>query len=397
MLLTTEISTAAGGLTTRPVTPLYAEFLNARNRKLAEILLDYVVAFSIAVVGVVTNILVIAVYAKQGFRESVAVSMTTISVWDLIKCLAGVLERFSGILSAWDPAAAYTWTNIGTAVFKYIICYSSYVTSVMAAYVAVERCLCVSVPLKVKWLLTPRITLTACLVISVGVFGCFAVMFGIYDIEWEWSTTFNATVAVYRKNSFYIQHEDPLFKYYNLSGILWPLVSFVVIVIATAIITYKLKQGSKFRGSQGSSFGGTSFNKGKRPTSQKEDRCVQQNKQLQHQQQKQQQKQEEQQQNLSKRDRQVVKMLLVIVIIYVVSLSPRISLYIAKYFVDDFYFLRRLHHSFLFVCYWLWIFDFFNGAVNFFVFYKMSSSFRSTFQSMFSRSQNASSQISTSK
>ena len=57
-------------------------------------------------------------------------------------------------------------------------------------------------------------------------------------------------VAVYGKNGFYIEHQVPLFLYYNLSGILWPLASFVVTVVATAIITYKLRQGSKFRAYQ---------------------------------------------------------------------------------------------------------------------------------------------------
>ena len=142
----------------------------------------------------VSYVILFLISRRQGFSESVSVSMTTIAIWDLIKCIAGVMERFSGILYIWDPVSAYSWTNIGTVVFNYLVCFSSYVTSVLAAYVAVERCLCVSVPLKVKWLLTPRVTMTACVVISVGVFSFFAVIFGIYDIVWVWSDTFNATV-----------------------------------------------------------------------------------------------------------------------------------------------------------------------------------------------------------
>ena len=289
--------------------------------------------------------------------------MTTIAIWDLIKSIAGVMERFSGILSVWNPAAAFSWSKISVVAFNYLICFSSYVTSVMAAYVAVERCLCVSIPLKVKWLLTPRVTLTACLLISLVVFGAFAVMFGIYDIVWEWSAEFNATVAVYRRNEFYLKHDEPLFAYYNLSGILWPLAAFVVIVVATVIIVYKLRQGSKFRARQAqvtspALTGGL----------QMEDKA------------------QKQQQQLSNRDRQVVKMLLVIIIIYIVSLSPRISLYMAKHIIYDFYFLRRYHDLFKFVLYWLWLSDLVNGAVNFFVFYSMSSSFRATFRSMFTSS-----------
>ena len=295
-----------------------------------------------------------------------AISMTTIAVWDLVKSLCGVLECLTGILSLVDSAAAHTWANISVVSFNYLLGFSSYVTSVMAAYVAVERCLCVSIPLKVKWLLTPKVTLIACLVMSVVVFGAFAVMFGIYDVIWEWSDTFNATVAIYRMSSFNLDNQNALFKYYNISGIVWPLASFIVIVIATIIITFKLKQGSKFRAGQGNSFSSTNLALPASSSSQST-------------------QQQKQQQNLSKRDRQVVRMLLVIIIIYIVCLSPRIGLYLAKYIVYDLYFLRPYHHLFMFVVYWVWIADFTNGAVNFFVFYAMSSSFKTTFNTMVSR------------
>ncbi|GFO24863.1 chemosensory receptor b [Plakobranchus ocellatus] len=344
-------------------TPYFVEFLDDTTRRILDIVMEYVVLFSIGVLGIITNVLVILVYARQGFKESVAVSMTTIAVWDLIKSIAGVMERCSGVLSLWDPAAAFSWSNISVVAFNYLVCFSSYVTSVLASYVAIERCLCVTIPLQVKWLLTPKITLIACLVISVVVFGSFSVIFGIYDIVWEWNAAFNATVAVYKKNRFYLQNEMPLFQHYNFSGIIWPLASFVVICVATVIIVHKLRQGSKFRAGLNQitlPSGLESQGKGQYKN----------------------QKQLDQQQ-LSSRDRQVVKMLLVIIVIYIVSLSPRITHYIVKVFVHEFYFLRRYHKLFEFVLYWFWLGDFVNGAVNFFVFYNMSSSFRTTFHGMF--------------
>ncbi|GFR99944.1 chemosensory receptor B [Elysia marginata] len=287
-------------------------------------------------------------------------------MWDLIKCIAGVMNNCSGIVALFDPIAAQSWLNISTAIFNYLVCFSSYVTSVMAAYVAVERCLCVTVPLKVKWLLTPKVTLLACLVISVVVFGAFAAMFALYDLVRAWDATLNASIVIYKKSQFYIENDGPLFAYYNISGILWPLASFVVILIATIIIIVKLREGSKFRLGQSSTAASQpeagSSSQGKRKD------------------------QQQRQQNVMKRDRQVVKMLLVIIIIYIASLAPRIAHYMVKYFVYDYYFLRRSHYLFEFTTSILMIADSTNGAVNFFVFYKMSSSFRVTLSTMFSRS-----------
>lgn len=322
--------------------------LSNSGRRISEIGMDLVFTFLIANMGIVSNALVIIVFVKQGFKESVNVSMTTISVWDLIKCLAASMQRMSGPISLWSAADAESWTNICVVAFNYLICFSTYVTSVLAAYVAVERCLCVCIPFKVKWLLTPNVTFSVCVVISVFIFGWFVVLWGIYDIIWVNSDVHNATVAIYVYNKFYYANEGPLFQYYNLSGILWPLVSFAVIVVCTIIIVYKLKESSKFRSGQAEL---------------KVDLANQ----------------------LSNRDRQVIKMLLVIIGVYVVGLSPRISLYMAKYIIYDFYFLRKYHNIFMFVSYVLWIFDLSNGAVNFFVFYAMSSSFKITFINMFSR------------
>ena len=300
--------------------------------------------------------------SRQGFKESVAVSMTIISVWDLIKSIAGVMYNFSGIVSTWDPIAAESWLNISRFVFKYLICFSTYVTSVMAAYVAIERCLCVTIPLKVKWLMTPRVTLISCLVISVVVFGAFSVMFSMYDIVWTYNASLNGTVAIFRKSEFHSRNEGTLFAYYNLSGIIWPLASFLVILVATITIVVKLREeSSKFQVrsescSSSHQDGSSSHSKG--------------------------QTQNSHSQHLLRRDRQVVKMLLVVITIYIASLTPRITHYLAKFIIHDFYFLRRRHYLFEFVVYWVMVADSTNGAVNFFIFYSMSSSFRSTFRAM---------------
>lgn len=324
------------------------------GRRISEIVMDLVFSFIIANMGIVSNTLVIVVFFKQGFKESVNISMTAISIWDLIKCIAASMQRMSGPISAFSEADAESWTNICIVAFNYLICFSTYVTSVLAAYVAVERCLCVCVPFKVKWLLTPKVTFSVCTFISVFVFGWFAVLFGIYDIVWVMSDMYNKSIAIYRNNDFYYANQVPLFEYYNLSGILWPLVSFAVIVVCTIIIAYKLKESSRFRLGQAEVKAETAN-------------------------------------QLSNRDRQVIKMLMVIIGVYVVGLSPRIGLYLAKYLIYDFYFLRRLHNIFVFVSYVLWIFDLSNGAVNFFVFYTMSSSFKTTFFKMFRKTKLANS------
>ncbi|CAG5129581.1 unnamed protein product [Candidula unifasciata] len=334
-------------------------YVSTEVRKIAEIVIDLTLCFIISYLGVVTNILVIAVFIKQKFKDSVSVSMTFISLWDLIKCLGCAIQRLHGPMRPFSPAAAESWANISIVVFNYLTCFSTYVSSVLAAYVAVERCLCVSIPFKVRWLITPKCSFMICFLISVVVFGCFSIMYCIYDVIWVYSAAYNSTIAIYLNNRFFYNNREPVFLYYNLSGIIWPAVSFVVILVCTFLIVFHLRKSSTFRARtlklrhQKQHFSGRDFSGANKP-------------------------------QLSPRDRQIVKMLLVIIIIYVISLSPRIAHYMAKYFIYEFYFLRKYHNLFILMTYVLNIFDLTNGAVNLFVFLAMSSSFRQTFTEMFS-------------
>ncbi|XP_012939617.2 uncharacterized protein LOC106012149 [Aplysia californica] len=222
-------------------------FLTTATTRVIESVLDLGINFTISVLGVVTNILVIAVFCKQGFRDSVSVSMTTIAVWDLLKCLSGALQRLAGPMALLYPPEAQSWRNISHVAFNFSISFSTYVTSALAAYVAVERCLCVCFPLHVKWLLTRKISAFMCITISVVVFGGFSVMFGVYDILYVWSSRYNASVAIYKYNTFALTNKGPVFQYYNLIGIIWPCLSFVVITFCTGVITQRLRQASSFR------------------------------------------------------------------------------------------------------------------------------------------------------
>ncbi|KAK0059971.1 neuropeptide receptor 15 [Biomphalaria pfeifferi] len=327
-------------------------YISEKERRLAEICVDLTLSFITALVGSVNNLVVMVVLAKQGFKDSVSISMTTVAFWDFIKCFGGTLQRMSGLLALIDPAMAQSWANIGVVVFNYLVSFTSYVTSVLAAYVAIERCLCVTIPFRVKKLLTPKVASALCLAISVVVFGCFAVMYGVYDIYWDFDPEFNKTVAHYDFKDFSVNNTS-LWEYYNISGVAWPTVSLIIIIICTVLISQRLQQASMFRNNLRNSTTSSSLDLSSNPGK-----------------------------RISRRDGQVIKMLLVVIALFIVTLSPRVAVYTAKYFVYDFYFLRRYHNLFCLVAYIVYFFDLLNGASNFFIFMVMSTSFRNTIKRM---------------
>lgn len=145
-------------------------FVSNFARRTVETVLDLSCTLVVSSLGIFANIFVIGIFVKLGFKDNASVSMTVIAVWDLLKCASAVLQRMSGPIALVSVAVAESWSNISLVTFTYLVSFSCYVTCILAAYLAVERCLCSVVPLKIKWLITPERSLVVCLLISFIVF-----------------------------------------------------------------------------------------------------------------------------------------------------------------------------------------------------------------------------------
>ncbi|KAK0040585.1 N-formyl peptide receptor 2 [Biomphalaria pfeifferi] len=100
----------------------------------------------IALLGILGNILTIVVFTTMGFKETINITMTTIAFWDLVRVLCGVVHRCYGPLSLLSLSLGRSWPN---ATYPHVNCLQN-IAYVIGGYVALERCLCISVPLQVK-------------------------------------------------------------------------------------------------------------------------------------------------------------------------------------------------------------------------------------------------------
>ncbi|XP_013093533.2 uncharacterized protein LOC106077310 [Biomphalaria glabrata] len=296
----------------------------------------------LAILGICSNFLNIVVFSAQGFQDSVNISLTAMAIWDLLKCIVGLAIRVYGPLGWISPAYKKTWKNISTPTLNYVQVFANYVTYVMAAYVAFERCLCVTLPFRVKLIFTPALTLTIMVLISISVIVSFGVIFFIYDLKLAFDPTYNSSVVEYSYNTFYQDNGASVIDYFNLIGIVNPIFSFLVIVVCTAMIFYRMHKMSKFRSQ--------SVRK---------------------------------QNDMSSRERQIMKMLLVVIIVYILALLPRFALYAGKMVEPEFYYLRAYHNLFNVCAYVVMTVDFINASVHLFIYLKMSTNFRRNFYNLF--------------
>lgn len=297
----------------------------------------------LSVLGVVTNCLNIAVFIKQGVGDSVHVSLISLTCWDLLKCLCGVIMRLNVPFWLNDPAFVITWDTIMASKVAYFQIMSHYVAYPIAAYISVERALCVSIPFHVKHIITPRLTACLMLAISCVVSGMFVLIIFIYDVSFIFQKEYNKSVAIFYYSKFYNLHGPVFMEYYNLMGILNPVLSLIIIVASSFIITYNLRNSSKIR---------TEYLRSEDKKSAK---------------------------YLSVRDRKVIKMLLVVIVSFLVTLVPRVAHQLTK-LVEPEYYIKRRYGGYFGICVTIvYIFDFLNASTNFFIFLIMSSAFRAVF------------------
>ncbi|KAK0057585.1 N-formyl peptide receptor 2 [Biomphalaria pfeifferi] len=142
----------------------------------------------IAFLGIVCNVLTIIVFAGLGFKDTVNITMTVIAFWDLVRVLCGAIHRCYGPLSLLSPSLGKSWQNITIPNINSLQNIASNVAYVIGGYVALERCLCISFPFRVKSLMTPKVTWLACSALSIIVLASLFPSLFLLEIQWMKST-----------------------------------------------------------------------------------------------------------------------------------------------------------------------------------------------------------------
>ncbi|XP_059167245.1 uncharacterized protein LOC131949392 [Physella acuta] len=317
--------------------------------------LDVWLCLFICLFGVVTNVLSIRVFLKMGFKDTVNVTMTTIAFWDLVRVLAGGLNRMYGPIGLFSPALGKSWQNIGTTSLTYLQIISGNVSFVLGGggYVAVERCLCVIAPFKVKSLVTKERAIMACIILSLVVFGTLSTSFFIFECKWIYIKDLNTTIAVYDYSGIYKRYLGPSYwsavKSLNTA---YPIIVFFIIVISTVIIAYQLNSSYSFKKQN------LTAKSGSLTTPQEAKQTC--------------------------KEKQVVRMLLVVIAVYIINLAPRVAQYLAMMIQPEYNVLKFYNNLYWTNIYIISTIDFINASIHLFIFYNMSSKFKVTFLKLLS-------------
>ncbi|XP_012940731.1 G-protein coupled receptor 183-like [Aplysia californica] len=297
---------------------------------------------AISLSGIVTNVINLIVFIRQGFKDNVNISLFSLAISDI-----GALLPLLWVSIGFNPLFVNSDLPFDTVEVLHLtsgwphICFAR-ISGWITAFIMLERCLCIAVPLKVKTMITVKRIVIVLVSIYVAMIGALLPVFYALRLEPRYSPLKNETKfrMVYIPNGFAIESAVFLINAFS------QLITFSMVIICSTILVQNLISKSKWRKSTSSSGDHDSF---------------------------------------SNRDKKVVKLVLFIAIIFIVCLFPSVINFIAQSLEPEYTASGKYGDLYLLTWSFSVSLSATNSAVNIFVYYNMSSKYKQILDEMLLR------------
>ena len=310
--------------------------------------------FIMFLIGGPANIINMAVYYKQGLKERVNLCLFALSLADELY-LIQVMFLFGEQIhlqfttqERYGPVVRFMANNNLAGFFAF-----SFVSQILSAIIASERCLCVLSPLRFQTLLQTRTMAIIIVAVYVVPLGFYFVMATRYRIACVFDLTSESVVYIGATSEFYRNHEK-LINYLDsfVYGAGIPMVVIVVVTTATIITAIKIRRAAAWRAGT-SSANGRSLSSSSSPISPKE--LV------------------------------LTRMLIGVAVLFIVCISPLALFRIVSLFLPDMNIGGRYHNLYLTRHSIAETLSYANATFNIFVYYTMGLRYREAFWGLLGR------------
>ncbi|GFO26306.1 peptide receptor gpcr [Plakobranchus ocellatus] len=203
---------------------------------------------SISIFGVIGNMLIILVYIRLGFSETIHASYVALAVSDLLSVLS---VNWIAICNTPLINLLLNRLSIVTNLSQFIqitgarphLVFSK-TTALITAWISMERCLCVVFPMKVKLIITR--TVNTVVLVMIFIIGCGPSMISYIAVRSELRED---PLKNQTRLFFFVSGNDhPLnVSAYFLYYVAFPVFSWVVVIVNTTVLIIKLKQSANWR------------------------------------------------------------------------------------------------------------------------------------------------------
>ncbi|CAL1538304.1 unnamed protein product [Lymnaea stagnalis] len=290
--------------------------------------------------GVVFNSIIIVVFVSLGFSDTTNITLFGLALADI-----GVMLTEIGYSVTCNPLTLQFTPFETIEAVNYVVLGTPHVlfcriAGCLTAFITFERFMCVAFPLHVKSIVTHKRTIWVVVGIYVSLVSLTLPQFLAYQIgpRFIWQSNLTVIGIVISPNI------DQLEKFALVVPIVTQVASFVVVVASTLGLVRSLVSVAKWRSSTSSSA---------------------------------------QSLQVSGRDKQLVKVVFLISVVFICCSLPTIVGNLVMLFVKDFNVKGRKKNLFLFFGVICFILDAINSTINIFIYLRMSSKFREKFCSIF--------------
>ncbi|CAG5116634.1 unnamed protein product [Candidula unifasciata] len=295
-----------------------------------------------ALFGIITNVINLLVFYKQGLKSSMNITFFAMAISDLCGMLSQ--ELFSIFFNPLFEAADLP---LVPSEFQYMIAgiprvAFSKITCLITVYATLERCLCIAFPLHIKGMITARRTTFVMACIYTMTILSFSPLYMKTSINWKFHSDRNKTLLGLVFASGSQKLTDIVYVLQAFLG----LSSFVAVVIFTMILIRQLGQKGAWRKTAIMSL--------------------------------------DKSQQMSNRDRKTMTMIILIATILIICYTPSVILYCVTIIEPEFSIAGAYNN--LFFALWSFgiLFETINSSVNIFLYIKMSTQYRQTFYKLVS-------------
>lgn len=318
--------------------------LSDHGRIVFEIINFVFVCSIVGIFGITSNVLNIAIFYNQGFNNSANIGFFALAISDM-SCLVA-LQWASVCMNPLFGASGVPWHPLEVMYLSGAwphVCFSR-ITSFITVYITAERYLSIALPLKVKHIVTPKVTtVLICLIYAINLMTLIPEYATSY-LGWRYVLRFNKTLIALVFTSSRNCVEGMVYVLHSLLGIS----SFGGVIVFTSLLIGKLGQSSEWR---------------KEVTSEQRRR-----------------------ESMSNREQKMVKMILLIACALILCYTPGAVISMATFIVGPEFNIRGIHIN---ICEATWSvafsFQAINSSINIFFYYTMSSKYRQTFNEIILR------------
>jgi hypothetical protein len=315
------------------------QVLDDEGRRTARLVDFFILSFTIGWFGIVGNGINMIVFCRQGFSTTVNIAFFGLAISDFF--FSFFLEWYCICLNPDYIFSSYQWDQTDVAYLSASwphIC-SCRITSYITIYITTERYLSIAFPLKVKQIVTKKITTFILIVFFVVNICSLIPEYVSMQLGWRKKSKSQQN-SLWSGCKQYTQSVLYLYVLHSLLG----MTSFIGVIIATVALVTKLKQSSQWR---------------KEAKSQSDPHSL--------------------------KEKKLVKMIVAVACILIICNIPAAILSIATYIVDkDISIVGKQ----LNVAEAMWsiayVFQTTNSSVNIILYYIMSSKYKKTFHELLS-------------